>query len=83
MAPNHKADEANKLARELAELTGEDLNAIVASALRRRLARDRSHRVPAAELPARLSALARRLRTSYDTRPVSRSEWNEASGEEG
>jgi len=82
MALSHKTDETKRLARELSELTGEDLDSVVTNALRERLARERARRLPASDLPARLGALARRLRASYDTRPVGRSEWNTASGDE-
>jgi antitoxin VapB len=54
----------------------------VTVALRERLARERARREAAAELPARLTALSRRLRADYDMRPVSRAEWDEASGED-
>lgn len=83
MALSRKTDETMRLARELSALTGEDLNAVVTNALRERLARERARRLPASDLPARLGAFARRLRGSYDTRPVSRSEWDAASGDEG
>lgn len=83
MALSRKTDESTKLARELARLTGEDLDEVVTNALRERLVRERVRRLPAADLPARLEALARRLRASYDTRPVTRSEWDAASGDEG
>jgi antitoxin VapB len=82
MALSRKTDETKRLARELSKLTGEDLNAVVINALRERLARERVRRLSAPELPARLGAFARRLRGSYDARPVSRSEWNVASGDE-
>jgi len=82
MAPKRKPDETKRLARELSELTGEDLNAVVTNALRERLARERVRRLPASDLPARLGALALRLRGSYDTSRVSRSEWHAASCDE-
>lgn len=81
MAHSRKTDETSRLARELSELTGEDLNAVVTIALRERLARERLRRLPASDLPARLGTFARRLRGSYDTSPVSRSEWDAASGD--
>jgi antitoxin VapB len=83
MALSRKTDETTKLARELSELTGEDLNVVVTNALRERLARERVRRLPSAELPARLGAMAQRLHAFYDTRPVSRSEWDAASGDGG
>jgi antitoxin VapB len=82
MALSIKTDEADRLARALARLTGETMTEAVTVALRERLARQRAHREAAAELPARLAALSRRLRADYDMRPVSRAEWDEASGED-
>jgi antitoxin VapB len=83
MALSIKTDEADALARKLAKLTGENLTEAVTVALRERLARERGRRLAARDLPARLGALARRLRRSYDTRPVSPAEWDAASGDEG
>jgi len=82
MALSIKTDEADRLARELTRLTGETMTDAVTAALRERLARERARREAAADLPARLAALSRRLRADYDTRPVSRAEWDEASGED-
>jgi len=82
MALSIKTDEADRLARELTRLTGETMTEAVTAALRERLARERARREAAADLPARLAALSRRLRADYDTRPVSRAEWDEASGED-
>jgi hypothetical protein len=36
----------------------------------------------ATDLPARLAALAERFSGDYDTRPVSRAEWDAASGDD-
>ncbi len=47
-----------------------------------RLARERARRGAGGDLPARLDALSRHLRAAYDTRPVSKAEWDEASGDE-
>jgi antitoxin VapB len=77
-----KTEEAERLARALAQLTGETMTEAVTAALRERLARERMRREAATELPARLAALLRRLRADYDTRPVSRAESDEASGED-
>jgi antitoxin VapB len=82
MALSIKTSEADELARALAKLTGENLTEAVTNALRERLARERSRRLAAGDLPRRLEALAQRLRKSYDTRPVSRAEWDAASGED-
>jgi antitoxin VapB len=83
MALSIKTDEADQLARALAKLTGENLTEAVTTALRERLERERAKRASGDDLPARLSDLAQRLRASYDTRPVSRAEWDAASGDEG
>ena len=82
MALSIKTDEADRLARALARLTGETMTEAVTAALRERLERERTRREAAAELPARLAALSGRLRADYDTRPVSKAEWDEASGED-
>jgi antitoxin VapB len=83
MALSIKTDEAVELARALAKLTGETLTEAVMAALRERLVRERVRRLAARDLPDRLGALAQRLRASYDTRPVSRAEWDAASGNGG
>ena len=77
----HQTDEADRLARALARLTGEPMTGAVMAALRERPARERARREAAAELPARLATLSRRLRMDYEMRPVSKAEW-EASGED-
>jgi hypothetical protein len=59
----------------------------VTVALRERLARERARRKQAVSVPThlatQLAALSSRLRTAYDTRPVSRAEWDAASGDPG
>ena len=81
MALSIKTAEADELARSLARLTGETMTEAVTAALRERLARERARRETAASLPDRLAALSGRLRGAYDTRPVSREEWDAAAGE--
>ena len=81
MALSIKTDEADRLARELSSVTGESLTRAVTVALRERLDRERARLAGAANLPERLLQFAQRLRTHYDTQPVSREEWDEASGE--
>ena len=83
MALSIKTAEADELARSLARLTGESMTEAVTTALRERLARERARRETAATLPARLTALSRQLRVAYDTRSVSREEWDAAAGDEG
>jgi antitoxin VapB len=82
MALSIKTEEADRLARDLARLTGESLTCVATVALRERLDRERARRVGERDLPARLADLARRLRPLYDTRPVSRAEWDVASGDD-
>ncbi len=83
MALSIKTGEADELARSLARLTGESMTEAVTVALRERLARERARRESDADLPARLAALSGELRWAYDTRPISRQEWDAASGDEG
>jgi len=82
MALSIKTDEADKLARALTKLTGENMTEAVTVALRERLARERAKRLSEGDLPARLDLLAQRLRKFYDTRPITRAEWDAASGDD-
>jgi antitoxin VapB len=59
MALNIKDAETDRLARELAEVTGESLTAAVATAVRERLERVRAH-PPGRDLVAELDAIALR-----------------------
>lgn len=81
MALSIKTAEADELARSLARLTGESMTKAVTVALRERLDREHARRESAADLPARVAALSSRLRAAYDARPVSREEWDAASGD--
>jgi len=82
MALSIKTDEADRLARALAQLTGETMTRAVTTALRERLTRERAKREAANDLPARLEALSRRFRAEYDARPVTKAEWDAASGDD-
>ena len=82
MALSIKTKEADRLARALSQLTGESLTSAVTVALRERLNRERARRACDGDLATRLAALAERLRPLYDTRPVTRDEWDVASGDE-
>jgi antitoxin VapB len=82
MALSIKTEEADKLARSLARLTGENLTEAVTKALRERLDRERKRRTADNDLSERLAALAARIRPLYDTRPVDKEEWDAASGDE-
>ncbi len=81
MALSIKTDEADRLARQLAQITGESLTDAVTNALRERLDREQARRQADADLPARLDQLAAKLRANYDTRPVTEAEWEAAGGE--
>lgn len=81
MALSIKTEEADRLARALSQVTGESLTRAVTLALRERLERERNRR-SGRDLGARLADLAKRLRRNYDARPVSRDEWDAASGED-
>jgi antitoxin VapB len=76
MALSIKTEEADRLARELARLTGETMTEAVTRALRERLERERGKE--AAGLPARIRAFTARVRPLLDTRPVTRAEWDAA-----
>ncbi|MGH7038848.1 MAG: type II toxin-antitoxin system VapB family antitoxin [Stellaceae bacterium] len=81
MALSIKSPEADRLARALARLTGEGMTEAVTIALRERLARERERRSTDQDLPARLAVLAQQLRAAYDTRPVTKAEWDAACSE--
>lgn len=80
MALSIKTAEADALARALVRLTGETMTDAVTVALRERLGRERDRHTAGSDLPTRLTALSEQLRQSYDTRPVTREEWDAASG---
>jgi antitoxin VapB len=82
MALSIKTQEADRLARRLAELTGETMTEAVTVALRERLSREQARRKADEDLPARLAAFAERIRGKYDTRPVTQEEWDWAGGDE-
>jgi len=79
MALSIKTEEADRLARELARLTGETMTDAITRSLRERLDRERARR--AADLPARIAAFTARARPLLDTRPVTQAEWDAASGD--
>ena len=80
MALSIKTEGVDHLARMLAALTGETMTEAVTVALRERLARERARREAAADLPARIAEFSRRIRDAYDTRPVTKAEWDAVSG---
>lgn len=80
MALSIKTDEADRLARELAKLTGESLTDAVTVALRERLARQRQDLEN--NYVERLMAFAESIAPRYDRRPVTKAEWDWASGDD-
>jgi antitoxin VapB len=82
MALSIKTEEADRLARALAALTGETMTEAVTVALRERLAREQARRAAAVNLPDRIAVFARRIADIYDTRPVTKAEWDAACGDE-
>ena len=79
---NIPSAEADRLAKELAQLTGESTAEAVTAALKERLERERAAREDKSALTARLRAFVeQRIHPNYDARPVSAAEWNEASGD--
>lgn len=82
MALSIKTDEADRLARELARLTGETLTDSITKALREHLERERAARQAEGDLPKRIREFAARIEGNFDTRPVTGAEWDWASGDE-
>ena len=82
MALSIKTEEADRLARELARLTGETMTGAVTAALRERLERQRAARAAEEDLAAWAKSFVERVRPHYDTRPVTKDEWDWASGDE-
>jgi antitoxin VapB len=78
-----KTAEADELARSLARLTGETMTEAVTVALRERLDRERQRRQEGHDLPGRLTHFAKTRMGAYNMRPVSKEEWDAASGDEG
>jgi antitoxin VapB len=77
-----KTDEADRLARDLARLTGETMTQAVTTALKERLERERAARSRRTNLAERLEAFADSIRDHYDTRPITKAEWDWACGDE-
>ena len=73
-----EAEEAERLARELASVTGETVSEAVVKALVQRLAREKAIRDEA----DRLEGVFARFRKDMDTRPVTPEEWDWAGGDD-
>ena len=82
MALSIKTEEADKLARDLAILTGETMTQAVTVALRERLERVRAARDAEGGLAARILAFADSVHGHFDKRPITKAEWDWASGDE-
>jgi len=83
MALSIKTEEADRLARELAGMTGETMTDAITKALKERLERLRAAREADNDLPARIKRHAARLRERYDlSRPVTRAEWDAGWGDD-
>jgi antitoxin VapB len=76
-----KTDEADRLARELSRLTGETMTEAVTKAMRERLERVRQEQEERGDVAERMRAFARSIAHRYDHRPVSKAEWDAASGD--
>lgn len=82
MALSIKTEDADRLARALARLTGESMTEAVTKALAERLDRERAARAANDSLPQKLEALAAAFRRNYDLRPITKQEWDAASGDD-
>jgi antitoxin VapB len=71
MALSIKSGEADRLAREVARLTGESLTEAVTTSLRERLERERRRRGKRRAMADRLRALARECASLPDLEPTS------------
>lgn len=83
MALSIKTEEADRLARELAALTGETMTQTVTRALRERLDRLQAERRSSqAGIAASLLEVAEEIRESFALQPISKSEWDALWGED-
>jgi antitoxin VapB len=81
MALSIKTAEADRLARELAHLRGETITEAVTVALRDACLRERLRPKTPEEKLASINLIVERMRPYLDTRPVTKEEWDEASGD--
>jgi antitoxin VapB len=81
MALSIKTKEADRLARTLSRLTGETMTEAVTKSLAERLERVKKARAKGDDGAQRILAYAASVRKNYDTRPVTKAEWDEASGD--
>jgi antitoxin VapB len=76
-----KTEEADRLARELSRLTGETMTEAITRAMRERLERLRAERDARGNYVSRVQDFVRERVDLFDRRPVSRQEWDDASGD--
>ena len=83
MALSIKTEKADRLARDLAKLTGETMTQAVTIALEQRLERERAARTETEEdLVAQVKRLTAEMRGGAPFRPVSPEEWLEVGGDD-
>jgi antitoxin VapB len=83
MALSIKTEEADRLARELAALTGETMTETVTRALRERLDRlQAERRASQSGIAASLLQVAEEIRENFDLKPISKAEWDALWGED-
>ena len=87
MALSIKTEEADRLARELSQLTGESMTEAVTKSLRERLEREKTRtkrptKRQRAEEIARTKAWLAETRKNYDfSKPVTKAEYDDISGD--
>jgi antitoxin VapB len=81
MALSIKTEEADRLARELAEMRGETITEAVTVALREQCAREQRLRDERKVRFEKIREFLERTQDQYDRRPVTKEEWDEASGD--
>jgi antitoxin VapB len=81
MALSIKTEEADRLARRLAHLRGETITEAVTAALREQCAREEAVAEDREQRFAALREHLARIAPKYDRRPVTKQEWDEASGD--
>ncbi len=81
MALSIKTEEADRLARLLAAMTGETMTEAVTRALEERLERLRRQKGADKDIAKRVRAFAESIAHRYDRRPVTPEEWDEACGD--
>jgi antitoxin VapB len=82
MALSIKTEEADRLARELAQLRGGTITEAITVALRNECARERAKPTTFEERLAAIESAARAVRRHLaDLRPVTKEEWDEINGD--